>query len=106
MNNLGERIKKLRKIKGFTLEELATTIGSKKSYIWEIENKGVKCPSAEKVLAIAKALDVTVEYLLGHKDLKPAVDEKQTVFFRKMGELTQDDQDKIMKIINAWSNGE
>jgi hypothetical protein len=39
-------------------------LGSGKSYIWEIENKGVKRPSAEKLAAIAKALDVTTDYLI------------------------------------------
>ena len=55
-NVLGAKIKELRKHKGLTLEQLAEKIGSGKSYIWEIENKGVKRPSAEKLAAIAKEL--------------------------------------------------
>ncbi len=63
-NVLGAKIKELRKEKALTLEQLAEKIGSGKSYIWEIENKGVKRPSAEKLAAIAKALDVTTDYLI------------------------------------------
>ena len=39
-NLLGAKIKELRKEKGLTLEQLAELIGSGKSYIWELENKG------------------------------------------------------------------
>ncbi len=41
-NLLGAKIKELRKEKGLTLEQLAEIIGSGKSYIWDLENKGVK----------------------------------------------------------------
>ena len=45
---LGEKIKRLRKGKGLTLEQLADRTESSKSYIWELENKNVPRPSAEK----------------------------------------------------------
>jgi transcriptional regulator with XRE-family HTH domain len=51
-------------VRNFVNHASAEKIGSGKSYIWEIENKGVKRPSAEKLAAIAKALDVTTDYLI------------------------------------------
>ncbi|SMG64890.1 XRE family transcriptional regulator, partial [methanotrophic bacterial endosymbiont of Bathymodiolus sp.] len=79
-NVLGAKIKELRKEKALTLEQLAEKIGSGKSYIWEIENKGVKRPSAEKLAAIAKALDVTTDYLIDDTQTEVSDDLEKEVF--------------------------
>lgn len=102
-NLLGAKIKELRKKKGLTLEQLAEKIGSGKSYIWEIENKGVKRPSAEKLTLIAKALDVTTEFLVDNSLAEITEDQEKEVFFRKLGGLDKGDRDKIMDMIDAWS---
>lgn len=102
-NVLGAKIKELRKQKGFTLEQLAELIGSGKSYIWEIENKGVKRPSAEKLAAIAKALDVTTDFLINDEQSELSDDQEKEVFFRKLVQLDKGDRDKIMDMIDAWS---
>ena len=46
---LGERVREIRQKRGLTLEALADRVGSSKSYMWEIENKDVARPSAEKL---------------------------------------------------------
>ena len=102
-NVLGAKIKKLRKQKSLTLEQLAEIIGSGKSYIWEIENKGVKRPSAEKLAQIAKALDVTTDYLIDNDQTEVTDEQEKEVFFRKLGQLEKGDRDKIMDMIDAWS---
>lgn len=102
-NVLGAKIKELRKEKSLTLEQLAEKIGSGKSYIWEIENKGVKRPSAEKLAAIAKALDVTTDYLIDDTQTEVSDDLEKEVFYRKLGQLDKGDQDRIMDMIDAWS---
>ncbi|TQV73106.1 helix-turn-helix transcriptional regulator [Aliikangiella marina] len=102
-NVLGAKIKELRKQKGLTLEQLAEKIGSGKSYIWEIENKGVKRPSAEKLAAIAKELDVTTDYLLDNEQTEISEGLTKEMYFRKLGQLDEDDQKRIMDMIDAWS---
>ncbi|GAW84986.1 conserved hypothetical protein [Bathymodiolus platifrons methanotrophic gill symbiont] len=102
-NQLGPKIKELRKDKGFTLEQLAEKIGSGKSYIWEIENRGVKRPSAEKLTAIAQALETSTEFLINNDMTEPTDEMKKAVFFRKFESLGEDEQKKIEDIINAWS---
>lgn len=102
-NVLGAKIKELRKEKALTLEQLAEKIGSGKSYIWEIENKGVKRPSAEKLAAIAKALDVTTDYLIDDTQTEVSDDLEKEVFYRKLGQLDKGDQDRIMDMIDTWS---
>jgi len=102
-NVLGAKIKELRKQKGLTLEQLAEKIGSGKSYIWEIENKGVKRPSAEKLAAIAKELDVTTDYLIDDTQTEVTDDLEKEVLFRKFGQLESRDKEKIMEMIDSWS---
>lgn len=58
------RLKDARKKKGYTLEKLGKICGTTKSYIWELENKSIRQPSAFKLSEIAKALDVTVDYII------------------------------------------
>ena len=99
---LGQKIKTLRKEKGYTLQQLAEKIGSGKSYIWEIENRGLKRPSAEKLASIANALDVTTDFLINNEQTELSEDEDKEILYRKMGRLTKDDQDKIMEMIEAW----
>ncbi len=101
---LGEKIRTLRKGKGYTLEKLAELTGSSKSYIWELENKHPPRPSAEKISRIAAVLGVTTEYLLdeklGEEAEANAVDE---AFFRKYRRLPDATKKKIRKMIELWS---
>jgi transcriptional regulator with XRE-family HTH domain len=102
-NLLGAKIKELRKAKQLTLEQLAEQIGSGKSYIWELENRGVKRPSAQKLAAIARALDTTTDFLVDNGMIQPTDEVKRAVFFRKFDSLDAEDQQKIEDIIDAWS---
>ena len=61
---LGDKIRRLRKTQGYTLDKLAELAESSKSYIWELENKKPPRPSADKVAKIAVALGVTPDYLI------------------------------------------
>ena len=78
---LGDRIRDLRKKKGYTLEKLAELSDSSKSYIWEMENKDPPRPSGEKLTLIAEALDVTPDFLLGVETEVETAEDK--AFFRK-----------------------
>lgn len=95
---LGEKIQKLRKKKGLTLEQLAALTESSKSYIWELENKNPPRPSAEKIAKIADKLDVEIEYLIGDSDEiteEEAVDAK---FYREYRKMDADTREKIRKM--------
>ncbi|XIA62052.1 helix-turn-helix domain-containing protein [Bradyrhizobium sp. TZ2] len=46
----------LRKKKGYSLDELARLSGASKSYLWELENRDERKPSAEKLIDIARVL--------------------------------------------------
>lgn len=103
-SDMGERIRRLRKRKGLTLDRLAELSGASKSYIWELENKNPPRPSAEKLAGIAAALDTTVDALIGtdppEGDLLPA----DKVFFRKYRRLNEEEKRRFQKIIDVWSD--
>jgi transcriptional regulator with XRE-family HTH domain len=100
----GEKVKTLRKQKKMTLEALANKIGSGKSYIWELENKGVTRPSAEKITQISLALGVTTEYLMDEAQESPEDSVIDQAYFRKYQKLTPDTKKKIQQMIDAWED--
>ncbi len=94
----GDKIRKLRQNKGYTLEKLAELTQSSKSYIWELENKNPPRPSAEKLGAIAKTLGVTVDYLMGSDlpgDLQTAEDR---AFFREYQRMSPALKNKLRQM--------
>ena len=99
--SLGAKLKHHRLEKGYSLDKLAELTGSSKSYLWELENRDTRKPSAEKLNHVAHALGVTTDYLL---DGTAGTDDemRKEAFFRKFSKLTPDEQDKITEIIENW----
>lgn len=64
---LGDRISKWRKQKKLTQEELAKKANVTKAAVSNYEN-GHSTPSNDTLVAIADALDVSTDYLLGRTD--------------------------------------
>ncbi len=91
---MGERIRELRLKNGLTLEALAERVGSSKSYMWEIENKGVARPSAEKLHLIANALDTTTGYLLATDEVTEA-DAADLAFFRNYQKMNVKSKERL-----------
>jgi transcriptional regulator with XRE-family HTH domain len=98
-NPLGDKIRELRKAKGYTLDKLAELTESSKSYIWELENKNPPRPSAEKLSKIASVLGVTVEYLLDTKEEVRVEDATDNAFFRKYQKMDPTTKDKIRRMV-------
>lgn len=98
---LGEKLRKHRQEKGYSLDDLARLSGSSKSYLWELENRDARKPSAEKLATIADVLGVTTDYLL---DENAEMDDKHVkeAFFRKFNKLEAEDKQRIQDMIEAW----
>lgn len=71
--SLGERIKKLREIKGMTQGELGEIVGVNRSQISNIE-KGKRSTTVERQVKIAKALGISVADLYDEEDKLPEED--------------------------------
>lgn len=99
---LGERIREQRQKNGLTLEKLASAVESSKSYIWELENKDVARPSAEKLRLIAIALGTTVDYLLTAEDVseEDATDKEFYRKYRGMGTKTKERIRRMVELLD------
>lgn len=104
MATMGEKIRKLRKKKGYTLERLAEVSDSSKSYIWELENKNPPRPSAEKIAKIASALGVTSDYLVNEDESTPGVDTVDQAFFRRYRNMDANTKERIRQIVELWGD--
>lgn len=96
---LGERLRRLRQDKGWTMERLADEAGVSKSYIWELENRPAQRPSADKLNGIAKALGVAVQDLLG--EAPPVAAEPEDVrFFRQYLGMSDADKTRYRQMLD------
>jgi transcriptional regulator with XRE-family HTH domain len=64
---LAQRIKQQRLALGYSQADLGQRAGTSQKQIWKYEN-GDQDPSSQMLLAIANALNVSTDYLLGRLD--------------------------------------
>ena len=69
MKTLGERLKDLRKEKGYTLEQVAEKLNTTKITISRYENN-LREPKREAISQFAKLFNVSTDYLHGHTNDK------------------------------------
>ena len=69
MKTLGERLKDLRKEKGYTLEQVAQKLNTTKVTISRYENN-LREPKRETISQFAKLFNVSTDYLHGHTNDK------------------------------------
>ena len=79
----------------FASEQAADIVGIR---IWEIENKDVARPSAEKLSLIAAALETTTDYLLGTEAVTQ-VDAADTAFFRRYRDMDPKAKEKLREML-------
>lgn len=107
MATLGEKIRKLRKNAGLTLDELALEIGASKSAVWELENKVKARPSAERINQLARVLKVTPEFLMNeNSDELPTESVADTAFFRRYQDLDGATKQKLQEILEVLDRKE
>ena len=66
--SMAKRIKELRLSRGLTLEQVATIVGVGKSTVRKWETGMIANMRRDKIAALAKALGVTPEYLMGWEE--------------------------------------
>lgn len=103
---VGTKINELRRARGLTLEQLAQATGSSKSYMWEIENKDVARPSAEKLDKIASALGVTASFLIDASQTQPSEDVEDSAFFQRFQKADPTVKAQIKRILDVLDEDE
>lgn len=101
-DKLGQKLTKLRKEQGFTLDGLAEKAGLSKSYLWELENRESQRPSAEKLDAIAKVLGVDPSFFIQDDVKNPEPHHLDKAFFRDYEGLSDEAKTQLRKIIKTF----
>lgn len=95
----GNRIRNLRKAKGLNAEALAEMCGVSPATIYRYENGDIENFGYDKLIPLAKALNVDPAYLLGiEKTANPTVDgltEREQRFLALLRQLDDLDQESI-----------
>ena len=106
-DNFGEKLRKRRNDMGFTLNGLAKKIGSTKAYIWQLENKKPAKPSGEMLIKLAKALEISAEFLIDDTNSEPTDSQVRIAMARGADSrgLSQNDLDRLFKAVDIGSDG-
>lgn len=98
----GARLKALRKQKNWSQKELALRVDIRFQQLNKYES-GLNVPPADMLLKLAHTLDVTVDHLLTGNpvDDSPLANSRLIRRFKVLEGLNQDDQDTVIKVIDA-----
>lgn len=100
---IGARIKRLRRDREFTLEDLADKVGTCKSVICTIEKGRQSRPSYSMLQRIAAALDTSTQFI-GEGTYCLTREEWQDIQFHKnYMSLGVDDKEKIQQLVKLWA---
>lgn len=95
----GERLTTVRKAKKISQDELAKRIGVHAPVIGRYERGEVK-PSIEVATKIADALEVSLDYLVGHSDLM--LENKVLDRVLDIQKLSEKDQEHLFAMMDAY----
>ena len=102
--NFGMRLAELRRAKGFTQRDFAENVGVSQRMIAYYE-KHAKNPPLEKLDAIAKALKISIDELLGVKPVKKTRGTTKDAYLQRKLQLVtnfpKSDQKVIINMIDA-----
>ena len=96
-DNIGVKVRVLRKERGLTQEKLAEMAEISINYLSKIENNRIKNVGVLITFRLAKALGVTSWYLMGQEDMNELLDEE---ILGRLAECSPADKKKILKIID------
>lgn len=103
--HLGHRVRNLREMRGYGLNEFARLAEVSPGYLSQLETGKRANPSVEVLSRLAAALNVTVEYLIAPGDLydpPPLLgDQDMMLRERKYAGLSESDREDIDELLNV-----
>ncbi|MEL6628592.1 MAG: helix-turn-helix transcriptional regulator [Bacteroidota bacterium] len=105
MQQLGQRIKELRKQKNMSQSQLASIVGLSYAQIGRYETKGTQ-PPAEALKKIAQALEVSPDFLIngssGDQAHASLTDTELIQQFKAVEQMDEEDKHIVKKLIDAF----
>ena len=101
--SLGEKLKQLRKEKGWSQDEFAAEAEIDGRQVSRYENDRVM-PSVDVVVKMAKAYNVSIDYLLLEEAPRRALEQPASKLAEKLaalGQLSDDDERSLMHVLDA-----
>jgi len=98
MTNIGSKISQLRKQKSWSQEELAQQIDSSRIMIGKYERSD-NAPSVDVLVRLAKAFDVSVDFLLG-EGANASYDKEMIKRLEAVENLPPQEKDRIFHFID------
>lgn len=95
-----ERISELRRLKGWTLEELGSKVGLGKTTVQNWEKNGA-VPNEEILRSLSQLFESPIDYLLGNEKM---MSESNKALFRNWDKLSDDDKDTINQMMEIIIN--
>lgn len=87
-----------------SLSALAELSESSKSYIWRLEMGDCIDPAADRIGRIARALDVTPEFLLGAPDPESMRDTTDARFLRHYAEMDASGRARLRRFMGHFDD--
>ncbi len=100
--NFGDKIKKLRKAKGLSQQELANILGVHSKHISRYENN-FSNPSLDVLLKLRNLFHVSLDYLVTDDDSQDFnyKDRELEKYFEAVDKLNEEDKQVIKKVIES-----
>lgn len=95
----GKRLKLTRLVRGLTQEDLASKSEVSSAMISHFETGERQTASADNLVKLAEALDISVDYLLGRSKQPEFRDEKVEAVFRRLSDASEDDIDQAVWMV-------
>lgn len=102
----GRRVKSLREARGWTQEELSDRSMVPAAMISHFETGQRQKASADNLVKLANAFDVTVDYLLGRTDQPGLASERFAAAFRGLSEASSETVDNALNVVKALVDGD
>ena len=97
----GRRLKQLRDSRNWTQEHLASRAGLPSAMISHFETGRRQKPSADNLVKLANALEVTIDYLLGRTDKPQVASDRFAAAFRGLTEASSETVDNVLDVVKT-----
>lgn len=97
----GRRLRELRDARGWTQGQLAERARVPPAMISHFETGVRGAPSADNLVKLANALEVSLDYLLGRADQPEIASPRVAAVFRRLGNASAETVDAAIDVVDA-----